>query len=191
MAAPPVAMLRPIRQGEWTMIRKLLFAGAAAALLYAAPVAAQAPQANDYPDDRTTFEFFSPEAINASLSPFNVKAEAQTTGGMTYVSFDLDGLRYYILITACLENDPRRCVGANMFLAFDRKPGMSAQELNSKIQSFNSLYAFTKVYIDEQSGRLILSRYMVSDYGKSRGQVRQEVASFVSIAASFRKEFGL
>lgn len=172
------------------MIRKYLLAAAAAATLAVAPAAAQAPQANDYPDDRTQFEFFSAETLNASLSPFGITTEAQTAGGQTYLSFDLDGYRYFILITACLEDNPRRCVGANLFLALDRPPGMSAQTLNSKVQTFNGRYAFTKVYIDDESGRVILSRYMVSDYGKSRGQVRQEVASFVTIVKDFKAFFG-
>ena len=98
-----------------------------------------------------------------SGDPEDVRLVAQNEDGQKYV---LDG-------TAC--NDARTCQGINMYMTYDKSPGITLTSLNEASLS----YAAVSVWLNGDS--VGISRYVMLDEGMAAGNIKVNIRTLVAI----------
>lgn len=143
---------------------------------------------------------FAPAAQAQMLSEFKAEdvGRAFSQAGLTDVSYgrrgsnvtvvgrDRSGLTLVAVLMACSDNV--RCLGLEMQYVFSLPPGKTAT-LNS-VNDFNRKYNFAKAHIS-RDGMVRLTRYMISDYGITIGNLISNVRNFIAMPARLLNEVKL
>ena len=136
-------------------------------------------------------------AMLSDFSPAQVQ-QAFTQAGLTEITLgsrgpnatvmgrDGSGLTLVAELTACA--DGHRCLGLEMEYIFSLPPGKTAT-LNS-INAFNKRYSFAKAHVSS-SGVVRLTRYVISDYGISFGNLVSNLRNFIAMPSKLLNEVKL
>jgi hypothetical protein len=161
---------------------KKLFAFAATAALTTGLVSAQAADIVSNP--RGMLSSFDVASIGPILTELEAVWQARTTSdGQTYIAINVGGsLALNIIPTACSANNTQ-CVGMNIIALF------SGGALNHQtVTAFNQNYWFSTAGLTPDNQAAYISRYEISDYGISRGNVATSLVTLVQLAEVFRSE---
>lgn len=104
----------------------------------------------------------------------------------TVIGRDRSGLTLVAVLMACAERV--RCLGLEMQYVFSLPPGKTAT-LNS-LNDFNRKYNFAKAHVS-RDGMVRLTRYLISDYGISVGNLISNVRNFIAMPARLLNEVKL
>lgn len=131
---------------------------------------------------------FSPEQVRQAFSQAGL---TDVTMGMrgtnaTVMGRDRSGLTLVAVVMACAEG--RRCLGLEMQYVFSLPPGKTAT-LNS-VNAFNRKYNFAKAHVSSE-GMVRLTRYLISDYGISYGNLVSNIRNFLAMPARLMNEVKL
>jgi hypothetical protein len=131
---------------------------------------------------------FTPDQVRqafsqAGLSDVSVGARG---ANVTVMGRDRAGLTLVAVLMACAEG--RRCIGLEMQYVFSLPPGKTAT-LNS-VNAFNRKYNFAKAHVSSE-GMVRLTRYLISDYGISFGNLVSNVRNFVAMPSRLMNEVKL
>lgn len=131
---------------------------------------------------------FSPEQVRQAFSQAGLTDISTGARGanVTVMGRDRSGLTLVAVLMACAEG--RRCLGLEMQYVFSLPPGKTAT-LNS-VNSFNRKYNFAKAHVSSE-GMVRLTRYLISDYGISFGNMVSNIRNFVAMPARLLNEVKL
>ncbi|MEM8935690.1 MAG: YbjN domain-containing protein [Pseudomonadota bacterium] len=154
--------------------------GAAAAMsvfMSTMPAMAQSPIANP----TGLVSNYNISAVESLLTEIGVPFERRTReDSVQYLLANIDGLNLILRPQAC---DAIACDGLEM-IAFFTDFSASAQAMNI----FNREYKPVRVFLDSQ-GRTFFSRYMIGDYGYTRGSFFVNLAVFSQSPRVFLDNF--
>jgi hypothetical protein len=162
------------------ILRSIAFALALAAGL-AAPSAfgpAQAQMLSEFNADQVRQAF-----SQAGLAEVTVGSRGTNA---TIMGRDRSGLTLVAVMMSCA--DGRRCLGLEMQYVFSLPPGKTAT-LNS-VNAFNRKYNFAKAHVSSD-GMVRLTRYLISDYGISYGNLVSNIRNFVAMPSRLLNEVKL
>jgi hypothetical protein len=131
---------------------------------------------------------FTPDQVRQAFSQAgltNVTTGARGTN-VTVMGRDRSGLTLVAVLMSCA--DGRRCLGLEMQYVFSLPPGKTPT-LNS-VNAFNRKYNFAKAHVSSE-GMMRLTRYLISDYGISYGNLVSNIRNFVAMPARFMNEVKL
>ena len=153
------------------MIRSATIGLGLLALVAAAPASAQA-----FIPDRTVAAT-DDAAIMAVIRQAGATADVrQTQDGARFIAIEFSGGQQAVAsFTACNEQG-RQCRGL-LLRAVWNNPEIGAEELLRRINVINASFNTAKLYV-QQDGRLVVSRYVINDGGRSMGNLQVEVAGF-------------
>jgi hypothetical protein len=104
--------------------------------------------------------------------------------GQPFVAVSAGGeLVLNIIPTACQGRDFTSCVGMNTVALFSGG-GFNYQT----VAAFNQKYWFSTAGVAEDGSAAYISRYEISDYGISRGNVAASIVNLIVLADIFRQE---
>ncbi len=131
----------------------------------------------------TQFPRFEVLDVAATLSEMGVAARVMTMDdGSVIIRAETNAQFKFVIYLAACETPPRAaCAGMELDAFFDEA---SAGATLSSVNAFNQSHAFTKAFMLD-SGQPILSRYEISDYGITKGNLVSNVVNFVRIGEAF------
>jgi hypothetical protein len=153
----------------------LAFAGFASGVL---PRDAQAQMLSEFTPDQVRQAF-----VQAGLADVSMGARGTN---VTVMGRDRSGLTLVAVLMACAEG--RRCIGLEMQYVFSLPPGKTAT-LNS-VNSFNRKFNFAKAHVSSE-GMVRLTRYLISDYGISYGNLVSNIRNFIAMPSRLMNEVKL
>lgn len=131
---------------------------------------------------------FTPDQVRSAFSQAgltDVTTGARGTN-VTIMGRDRSGLTLVAVLMMCAEG--RRCLGLEMQYVFSLPPGKTAT-LNS-VNAFNRKYNFAKAHVSSE-GMVRLTRYLISDYGISHGNLVSNVRNFLAMPPRLLNEVKL
>jgi hypothetical protein len=131
---------------------------------------------------------FSPDQVRQAFSQAGLTEISTGARGtnVTVMGKDRNGLTLVAVMMACAEG--RRCLGLEMQYVFSLPPGKTAT-LNS-VNAFNRKYNFAKAHVSSE-GMVRLTRYLISDYGISYGNLVSNIRNFVAMPSRLMGEVKL
>jgi hypothetical protein len=131
---------------------------------------------------------FSPDQVRQAFSQAGLSEVTVGSRGtnVTVMGRDRAGLTLVAVLMSCAEG--RRCLGLEMQYVFSLPPGKTAT-LNS-VNAFNRKYNFAKAHVSSD-GMVRLTRYLISDYGISHGNLVSNVRNFVAMPSRLLNEVKL
>jgi Putative bacterial sensory transduction regulator len=131
---------------------------------------------------------FSPDQVRQAFSQAGLTDVSTGARGanVTIMGRDRAGLTLVAVVMACA--DGRRCLGLEMQYVFSLPPGKTAT-LNS-VNAFNRKYNFAKAHVSSE-GMVRLTRYLISDYGISYGNLVSNIRNFVAMPSRLMNEVKL
>jgi hypothetical protein len=131
---------------------------------------------------------FSPDQVRSAFSQAGLSTVTMGARGtnVTVMGRDKAGLTLVAVLMSCAEG--RRCLGLEMQYVFTLPPGKTAT-LNS-VNAFNRKYNFAKAHVSSE-GMVRLTRYLISDYGISYGNLVSNIRNFVSMPSRLLNEVKL
>ncbi|MEM8615713.1 MAG: YbjN domain-containing protein [Pseudomonadota bacterium] len=88
-----------------------------------------------------------------------------------WIRVDVDGAEFFIIGRVC-DDDDGKCESLEMTARYDTHPNVTLEEINEINGEFSAV-SLSK--IDDQ---IVLSRYLVLDYGMSEGNIRYNMHFF-------------
>jgi hypothetical protein len=131
---------------------------------------------------------FTPDQVRSAFSQAGLTDVTMGARGVnaTVMGRDRAGLTLVAVMMACA--DGRRCLGLEMQYVFSLPPGKTAT-LNS-VNAFNRKYNFAKAHVSSE-GMVRLTRYLISDYGISYGNLVSNIRNFVAMPSRLMNEVKL
>lgn len=131
---------------------------------------------------------FTPDQVRSAFSQAGLTDVSIGSRGanVTVMGRDRGGLTLVAVLMSCA--DGRRCLGLEMQYVFSLPAGKTAT-LNS-VNGFNRKYNFAKAHVSSE-GMVRLTRYVISDYGISYGNLVSNIRNFVAMPARLLNEIKL
>lgn len=173
----PVAAARRACGDQRGNIMKATAAAAFAAIAAACAAPAASAQNNTMFDGTTMMRGFTVSGLAQLATDLGLTSRSlvYNNGAAGLEITTPEGYQFYMQPTAC---NPQ-CAGLYVHALF----GPSSNTTVSALNSFNEARAAAKAYTSNQS--IILSRYIIADYGTPRGNIAIEFGTFVSLGVTF------
>lgn len=153
------------------------FAAAAALALCVSPAAFDEAAAQNFPNATQMLNGFTPANLSAVAQDLGYKSEQVVySNGVAGLSITTpQGYVFFASPTVCNPT----CHGLDIYALFGPDTGVPLAAINR----FNVARAMTKAFTT--SNQIVLSRYVIADFGTPRGNVASEFHNFIAIAVSF------
>ncbi|MFO1187464.1 MAG: YbjN domain-containing protein [Alphaproteobacteria bacterium] len=165
------------------------YCAAAAAGAFALP-AAEAADEISLSNARGIVDVFSPTMIEAYFNEIGIVYERMDSsdGKVLYFAHPkgAEGARFFAVLHACKDGDLNQCYGLE-YVAFFETP--SKYQTADAMNRGNMSAPFVKIMLMED-GKTILSRYVISDAGITRGNVLLNMLVFFAQASALAKAYG-
>lgn len=131
---------------------------------------------------------FTPEQVRQAFAQAGLRDVTLSSRGANAMVMgrDATGLTLVAVVTACAEG--RRCLGLELEYIFSLPPGKAATL--ASLNDFNRKYNFAKSHIS-RDGTVRLTRYLISDYGISYGNLVSNLRNFTLMPARLLNEVKL
>ena len=158
-----------------------------AAVLAAAPAAAQVPWKPVAPENRQVLPTFNYATVESVLTAIGARFVRRGTADRPALDVTFPNNRRAGIVFGNCERQGAACKAISIQALWNLPVGPAAARVPAAIQAFNRRYAFSRAYLTAD-GRPALQRYLTADFGFIRGNLAVNLLVFANQEERFAAE---
>lgn len=157
-------------------IKTTIIAASAAIAMQAAPTLAQ---------NSGTIETFTRADLYEALTANEATYEPSEDNRTINVTFKNE-LRANAAVMACDDDDEEiNCYATSILSTFGKPDGLSIEDVETAVTTYNYRENFGRAYVDPESGRISVRIYIISDGGITRENYRRQIELWATSLSYF------